>query len=58
MSIPIQPAKEVSVTEITWTDVYKINGRYIRGFVTADDQQKWYVQLKISVRRRKECFVK
>lgn len=56
LSIP-QPAKEVSVTEITWTDVYKINGRYIRGFVTADDQQKWYVQLKIASEEEKNALL-
>ncbi len=48
-----EPAQEVIITEITWTDQYKINGQYVRGFVTANDDGKWYVQLKMSSENEK-----
>ncbi|MFJ7971265.1 DNA internalization-related competence protein ComEC/Rec2 [Psychrobacillus sp. NPDC096389] len=44
--MPIQ-ANEIQVKEITWTDIYRINGQYIRGFAISEDGEKWYVQLKI-----------
>lgn len=48
-----QPAKEGNVTNLTWTDVYRINGSYIRGFAISDENEKWYVQLKIKSEQEK-----
>lgn len=44
------------VKTITWTDNYRINGRFIRGFATSDTNQKWYVQLKILNEDDKDYF--
>lgn len=55
-SIPA-PSENVAVNKITWTDSYKINGSYLRGFVIGDDQQKWYVQLKIKSEQQKNVFL-
>ncbi|MFJ8063070.1 DNA internalization-related competence protein ComEC/Rec2 [Psychrobacillus sp. NPDC096426] len=50
--IPMQ-ASEMHVTEITWTDVYRISGQYVRGFAISQDNEKWYVQLKLSTENEK-----
>ncbi|WP_255367801.1 DNA internalization-related competence protein ComEC/Rec2 [Psychrobacillus sp. OK032] len=50
--MPMQ-ASEIHVKEITWTDVYRINGQYIRGFAISENQEKWYVQLKLSAETEK-----
>lgn len=50
--MPIQ-ANEIQVKEITWTDIYRINGQYIRGFAISEDGEKWYVQLKIRTENEK-----
>ena len=44
------------VNTITWTDNYRINGGFIRGFAASDSGQKWYVQLKISDEQDKVFF--
>lgn len=44
------------VTTITWTDNYRINGQFIRGFATSETNQKWYVQLKLSNEQHKDYF--
>lgn len=44
------------VKTITWTDNYRINGRFIRGFATSETNQKWYVQLKITDEQHKDYF--
>ncbi|KQL34180.1 hypothetical protein AN959_14285 [Psychrobacillus sp. FJAT-21963] len=55
-SIP-EPSENVTVNKITWTDSYRINGSYLRGFAIGDDQQKWYVQLKIKSEQQKNVFL-
>lgn len=54
--MPLQ-ANEIQVKEITWTDVYRINGQYIRGFAISEKNEKWYVQLKISTENEKNMFM-
>ncbi|TQR10597.1 DNA internalization-related competence protein ComEC/Rec2 [Psychrobacillus soli] len=53
---PIQ-ANEIQVKEITWTDIYRINGQYMRGFAISEDGEKWYVQLKISTESQKNMLM-
>lgn len=48
-----QPANEWNVTNLTLTDVYRINGRFIRGFAVSDENEKWYVQLKMKSEQEK-----
>ncbi|MEI4769483.1 DNA internalization-related competence protein ComEC/Rec2 [Psychrobacillus sp. FJAT-51614] len=55
-NIPL-PAENLSVNRITWTDTYRIDGSYLRGFAIGDDQQKWYVQLKITSEQQKYVFL-
>lgn len=50
--MPMQATK-IQVKEITWTDIYRINGQYIRGFAISEDGEKWYVQLKIRTENEK-----
>lgn len=52
-----QQRSEILVREITWTDVYRINGQYIRGFAISDEQEKWYVQLKINTQQEKSVLM-
>ncbi|GGA32622.1 DNA internalization-related competence protein ComEC/Rec2 [Psychrobacillus lasiicapitis] len=50
-------ASEIHVKEITWTDVYRINGQYIRGFAISEDGEKWYVQLKLGTETEKAALM-
>lgn len=52
-----RPAEDFELSTITWTDIYRINGRYIRGFAIGDDHRKWYVQLKIESEQEKHVFI-
>ena len=54
--MPMQ-ASEIHVKEITWTDVYRINGQYLRGFAISEDHEKWYVQLKLSTKTEKAALM-
>lgn len=56
VTIP-RPTKEISVSEITWTEDYKINGSFVRGFAIGNDHNKWYVQLKIKTEQEKNDFI-
>ncbi|WP_391202012.1 DNA internalization-related competence protein ComEC/Rec2 [Psychrobacillus sp. L4] len=47
----------VNITKITWTDDYRINGRFVRGFALGNDRNKWYVQLKIQSEQDKEILM-
>lgn len=48
-----KPVSEIHVTEITWTDNYRINGRFLRGVAISNEHEKWYVRLKISSEKDK-----
>lgn len=52
LSIPV-PVEDSTITEIIWTDHYKVNGQSIRGFARGNDGNKWYVQLKIQSEQEK-----
>ena len=53
--IPVPPVQE-SVTQITWTEIYRINGSTLRGFAISETKDKWYVQLKLESEQHKEAF--
>lgn len=53
--IPVPPLEQ-NVTQITWTDIYRINGSTLRGFATSEKKDKWYVQLKLESEQHKEAF--
>ena len=53
--IPVPPVQE-SVTQITWTEIYRINGSTLRGFAISENKDKWYVQLKLESEQHKEAF--
>lgn len=53
--IPIPPLEQ-NVTQITWTDTYRINGSTLRGFAVSENKDKWYVQLELESEQHKEVF--
>ncbi|WP_419958630.1 DNA internalization-related competence protein ComEC/Rec2 [Psychrobacillus psychrotolerans] len=53
--MPVLPSEQ-RVTEITWTDTYRINGSTMRGFAISENKDKWYVQLKLESEQHKEAF--
>ena len=55
-AIPL-PLKTADVTQITWTDTYRINGSFLRGFATSESEDKWYVQLKLESEQQKAAFI-
>lgn len=50
------PSLAQNVTQITWTDTYRINGSTLRGFAISENKDKWYVQLKLESEKHKEAF--
>lgn len=53
--IPVPPLEQ-NVTQITWTDTYRINGSTLRGFATSKNKDKWYIQLKLESEQHKKAF--
>ena len=54
--IPVVPHVEENVAQITWTDIYRINGSTLRGFAISEQKDKWYVQLKFESEQHKELY--
>ncbi|WP_391116122.1 DNA internalization-related competence protein ComEC/Rec2 [Psychrobacillus sp. L3] len=52
-----KPSNVGDISEITWTDDYRINGRFVRGFAFGNDRKKWYVQFKIQSEQEKEILM-